>query len=864
MAELGRYRSKRDFSRTREPSGRKSRRRGAGGEFVVQKHAASRLHYDLRLELDGVFLSWAVPKGFDIERGERRLAVHVEDHPLEYGEFEGTIPAGEYGAGTVMLWDRGRWRPAGDANDGGYGEGKLDFVLEGERLHGHWTLVRTRMGREKEDNWLLIRRSNGADQPAKALRGTDRDRSVASGRTMEAIADPAAASKPAARAGKRKPGAAKLAAAGPAPEGARREKLPASPKPCLATRVDDAPEGEDWLHEIKLDGYRLFARLAEGKVKLFSRNGKDWTRRFAELVDALKQVPVRQALIDGELVALRRDGVSSFGDLQEALTEGRTSILVFQAFDLLYLDGMSLARVPLEQRKHLLRERLDPLDGSVVRYLPHIDGAGPEILREACELGLEGIISKRRSAGYTAGRGRSWLKIKCGRQDEFVVGGYTDPKGSRGDLGALLLGAFDAQGELRYVGRVGSGFGAQQRRELRMRLDALARKTSPFAAPVPGPGVRHWVRPELVADIAFTERTRDGRLRHPVFRGLREDKSAAEIKLDTDQAQADVATPGRRAASARTAVAATHGRTRAKQAAVRIAGVPLTNPDRVVFPDQGLTKRALAEFYEQIEGWILPNLVQRPLAVVRCPSGRGGSCFYQKHPSDGYPEVVRNIQISGKRGVDTGLYIDSLGGLVGLVQMGVLELHAWGCRIDDIEKPDLMVFDLDPDESLGWAEVIAAATSLAARLEHLGLPVFTRLTGGKGVHLVIPIRRGPGWDELKAFTRAVAEAHARDAPGKFTVTVSKARRKGRIFIDYLRNGRGATAIASYSTRARPGAPVATPIRLDELGRAGGGDKYTVANLRRRLQALSADPWEDFERARVKLTAAMKKAVGMTP
>jgi bifunctional non-homologous end joining protein LigD len=350
-----------------------------------------------------------------------------------------------------------------------------------------------------------------------------------------------------------------------------------------------------------------------------------------------------------------------------------------------------------------------------------------------------------------------------------------------------------------------------------------------------------------------------------VFRGLREDKSAAETTLDGDQAQSAAAPPrGAAGSAARTAAAAVRGGTRMKQAAVRIAGVPLTNPDRIVFPDQGLTKRALAEFYEQIEGWILPQLIERPLAVVRCPSGRGGACFYQKHPSDGYPEVVRNIQISGKRGVATGLYIDSLGGLVGLVQMGVLELHAWGCRVDDIEKPDLMVFDLDPDESLGWGEVVDAATSLAARLEDLGLPVFTRLTGGKGVHLVVPIRRGPGWDELKAFTRAVAEAHARDAPGKFTVTVSKAKRKGRIFIDYLRNGRGATAIASYSTRARPGAPVATPIRLDELGRAGGGDRYTVANLRRRLQALSADPWEDFERARVKLTAAMKKAVVMKP
>lgn len=825
VARLEKYRQKRNFARTPEPSGRQHKRGAEGGLFVVHKHAARRLHYDLRLEHDGVLESWAVPKGPSLEPGEKRLAVHVEDHPLEYGDFEGTIPAHEYGGGTVMLWDRGRWRPTRRT------EGRIDFELEGERLRGRWTLTRMKNRDDGRENWLLIKRHDA--EPVPAAEPLPEDRSVISGRSMAEIADGAPPAAPAKR--RRKPaGRARRRSADDA------EPLPTAPRPQLATLADAAPAGDHWLHEIKFDGYRILARLDRGSVQLISRNGKDWTGRFPEVAERLQALPVATALLDGEVVATAADGTSSFRALQEALSQRRTGGLSYQLFDLLHLEGRDLSQTPLLERKAALRQLMDSFDGGrEIRYTDHVIGEGPSFFEHACRLGLEGVVSKRVSAPYRAERNRHWLKVKCTHHEELVVGGYTEPGGSRSGFGALLLGAFDPAGALVYAGKVGTGFDQRSLANITRTLKKLETEQCPFAACPEKRGVR-WVRPELVAEVEFTEWTRDGVLRHPSFRGLREDRSPEEIRM-----------PAPRQTNAPTADANDD----------RVAGVRLSNPDRVLYPEQGLTKIALARFYEEIAEHILPLLRRRPLALVRCPQGRGGQCFFQKHPGQAMPGDMPRIAIREKEGKADYLYVDDLHDLVGLVQAGTLELHVWGSRVEDHEHPDMLVFDLDPGGDVAWSTVIEVARSLRDRLDHLGLESFCRTTGGKGLHVVVPLTPSLGWDAVKAFTRGVAEAHARDDRTRLTVNMSKSKRGGRIFLDYLRNGRGATAIASYSTRAREGAPVAVPIRWNELNAALVSDRYNVRNLRRRLAALRGDPWAEFEDARRPLTAAMLHAVG---
>lgn len=858
MERLKEYRRKRDFERTREPAGETRDAATAGNRYVMHKHAASHDHFDLRLEQDGVLRSWALPKGPSLEHGEKRLAVEVEDHPLEYGDFEGVIPEKSYGGGTSMLWDRGTWTPKGRQKDD-----RIDFELYGEKLKGRWTLTRM-SGKERDKNgrnWLLIKRRDDKPRMDPSL-SVDDDCSVVSGRSMAQIA----ADRDSVWTAEGAIDAPEQTASLPDPsilKGARQAALPHDLRPQLATLARTVPDREEWIHEIKLDGYRVLARVENGEVRLITRNGKDWTHRFPELATLLKPLPVASALLDGEIVALAEDGISSFRRLQEALSAGRTADLVYQVFDLPYLAGYDLGRVALIERKQALAQLLETsgfLSGGNVRYSDHIGSQGAAFFEQACRMGLEGIISKRATSHYQEKRSKDWLKIKCVNHEEFVIGGYTDPGGSRSGFGSLLMGAFDADGRLEYAGRVGTGFNTRLLESLSATLEAAKTRRSPFNGPVPDARAVHFVRPELVIEVEFTERTRDGRLRHPAFRGLREDRNPEEIRMTRNKPKAEDATSGDDAATTGKGKK-TQPTTRTRKGETQFLGVRLTNSDRVLFPEQGLTKLDLARYYDEIQDWILPHLARRPLSLVRCPQGRTDECFFQKHPRVAIPASVPRVDIPEKEGTAEYVYVESAADLVGLVQAGALEIHPWGSRIDDLERPDNIVFDLDPAPGVGWPEILRIAGTLRERLESLGLACFVRTTGGKGLHLVVPLVPEADWDQAKAFAKAVAQQHAEDDPKRLTANMSKAKREGRIFIDYLRNGRGATAIASYSVRARENAPVSVPIRWDELNAALRSDRYTTENLRRRLSALREDPWAEFADVARPLDADLLKSVG---
>ncbi len=909
------YRKKRNFSRTSEPRGRQKRR--SGYSFVVQKHDARRLHYDFRLELDGVLLSWAVPKGPSLDPGVKRLAMQTEDHPIEYGEFEGTIPEGEYGGGTVLLWDRGTWQPEGDAREM-LQRGRLSFELQGEKLRGSFHLVRTSSrGTKAKDagkSWLLFKSKDAAARPGSdAELLEERPESVSSGRGLDEIAadpDHVWASKKRARSspGARVGGARAAAARRTAPhvtklaerDGARRAPLPDFIEPQLATLVSAAPEGDDWLHEIKLDGYRILARIEGGKTRLDSRRGHDWSARLPSLASALGTLPVQSALLDGELVVLNEQGLSDFQLLQNSLQEGRDARCLYYAFDLLYLDGHDLRALPLHERKELLRGTLEAAEQPRLRFSDHIRGSGPAFHEQACRKRLEGIISKQADAPYVSGRKRSWLKVKCLSEQELIVGGYTRPAGSRQHLGALLVGVREG-GKLSYAGKVGTGFTQASLAELAQRLKPLEQKEPPFANPPRGADARdvRWVAPELVAQVAFVERTRDGMIRHASFHGLRDDKPSADVSVEREVSLEEVALPaarerrtaktatkksakksaagkktaskkaGSKKAAPRKATAEKPAKKKAtgKKTARASAGkeqadalprleldtsrLEITNPDRVLFPEQGLTKRDLLLYYARVARWMLPQVVQRPLMLVRCPEGASADCFHQKHPSQGMPKAVQRVMVPQKKGPEENLMIADVEGLLGLVQMGALEIHAWGCRAAQLECPDQLVFDLDPDEGLPWQRVLEAAQQLREQLEERGLTPFLRSTGGKGLHLVVPVQPTTPWDEAKAFTQRVAEQLVSARPAQYVATMTKSKRRGKIFIDYFRNGRGATAVCSFSTRARSGAPVAVPVAWSELEQLRPA-QYDVQNLQQRLEQLREDPWAGFDDARARI------------
>jgi bifunctional non-homologous end joining protein LigD len=821
-SNLRAYREKRDFRRTPEPGGRVHR--GDRFSFVVQKHHARRLHYDFRLELDGVLKSWAIPKGPSLNPQDKRLAAHVEDHPLEYGGFEGVIPQGEYGGGKVILWDRGVWIPEGEPHEG-YRKGHLKFRLEGSKLKGSWHLVRMkpRDPREKDKNWLLIKDRDEAasevditqSRPESVLNTTGPPRVWHPDRSRRA----------------------------PSRQKGRAGAMPEFVEPQLATLVERPPEGPEWVHEIKFDGYRVLCRIEGPRVTLTTRHGKDWTASFPTLVGAAQGLRVRDAILDGEIVVLDERGVSSFQALQNALGHGREKEIVYQAFDLISLDGVDLRTRPLVERKEALARVLEKAPATI-RYTDHIEGRGGAFFEKSCEFALEGIVSKLRDAPYRSGRSREWLKTKCLGRQEFVIAGYTDPEGARSGFGALLLGVHDKDGTLRYAGRVGTGFSDRTLEDLTERLKKLHRDRSSFDKPLPSRVAKgvHWVEPKLVAEVAFSEWTADGILRQARYEGLREDKPAAEVAADK---------PAPPTAEPRDA----------------FAGVRLTHPDKVLYPDAGITKRDLAEYYASISDWALPHLVGRPISIVRCPEGQGKACFYQKHAHAGTPEVIRRVRIpegtGTRQGVGTYVYIDGLPGLIALVQMGVLELHPWGSRVETLERPDRMTIDLDPAPEVPPERVEKTALAMRARLEEIGLQSFAKTTGGKGLHVVVPLRARTSWDELKAFSRAVVEEFVRAAPDRFVATMTKSKRAGKIFLDFFRNTRGATAVAAYSTRARPGAPVSTPVGWDELPSVGTGAEFTVRTVPGRLRRLKADPWKGFHEVRQELTAKICRAVGLS-
>ncbi|MBS9478698.1 DNA ligase D [Ancylobacter radicis] len=817
---LDTYRAKRDFTLTAEPAGAEGK--GAGQTYLIQKHAARRLHYDLRLEMDGVLKSWAVTRGPSLVPGEKRLAVHVEDHPLDYGDFEGTIPKGQYGGGTVMLWDSGSWVPKGDPRKG-YKKGHLDLELRGEKLSGHWHLVRMpkRKG-EKNENWLLIKAEDEAarteDAPDILEEAPD---SVKTGRTLDEITEGAPAHK-----GGRKTGAA---------------KLPDFLAPELATLVAKAPAGAGWIHEIKFDGYRLQARIdrsagPKGQLRLLTRSGLDWTTRFGPaLADALLALPAQTALIDGELVVETPSGASHFAALQQDLSEGRRDRFVFYGFDLLHLDGRDLTREPLLARKAALAALFKDAPAPLRLSEPfEVDGA--TLLRHACRLSLEGLVSKRADSRYRTGRGKDWVKSKCAERQEFVIAGFVPSTAMANAIGSLVLGLHE-DGKLRHVGRVGTGFSHRIAADLYRDLSALARARSPFADKLSADARRGviFVKPERVAEVEFRGWTGDQNLRHAAFRGIREDKPASEI-IREEPAPTSVA---------------------ARPAPLKSA-VKLTHPERIYWPEDGITKQGLADYYAEIWRFIAPYIVARPLALLRCPDGIAKACFFQKH---GWRGMNKAIKLAKDSDGEEMLFIEDRDGLIALVQAGALEIHPWGAPLASLEAPDTMIFDLDPGPGLGWADVVAGAKDVRARLEEAGLPAFVKTSGGKGLHVVVPLKSEAGWDAVKGFAKSLAEAMAGDAPDRYIAVATKAKREGRIFIDYLRNGRGATAIAPYGTRARPGAGVAMPVAWEEIDALASAAQFTLENAPARLANLERDPWTDFRASAAPLPEVPKHRRG---
>ena len=858
---LERYRQKRDFNVTPEPQGSLGRRRSRGLAFVVQKHAATRLHYDFRLELDGVLLSWAVPKGPSLDPNDKRLAMHVEDHPLEYGDFEGVIPPKQYGAGSVMVWDRGTWTPIGDPSDS-FAKGKLKFELHGEKLRGRWNLVKSRSDRYGGgESWLLFKEADafarlGAD--ANIVDG--RPESVLTGRSLSEIASQADRVWHSNRSvdDNVNRGAVRERASHPRTklvklEGARASTLPDAIDAQLATQAKSPPLGASWVHEIKYDGYRMLCRIDDGDVRIVSRNRRDWTSELPSLVRALSRLAVESAWLDGEVVVVDANGRSSFQQLQNALSGASGTPITYFAFDLPYLNGVDLRGVALVERKRVLGELLAAAPDAI-KYSEHFSAEGPAFLQSVDALGLEGMVSKRADLPYRAGRGPAWQKVKCKRRQELVIGGYSEPEGSREAFGALLLGVHEPDGRLHYAGKVGSGFDAESLSRISQLLKPLATSRCPFHDPPQGAQARraHWVKPELVAEVSFTEWTDDGTLRHPVFVGLRADKRARDVvrERERDEEAIESAPPAATASKARPSDKDT------------VAGIALTNPDKVLYPETKLTKRALASYYEAVGEWMLPHLTSRPLTLVRCPDGWDRKSFYQKNADDGMHAAISRVRVDdGDGGHSIYMMAESVAAIVALLQMGALELHPWGSRSPQLGLPDRIVFDLDPDETLPWERMKEAVLVVKALIENLGLAAFLKTTGGKGLHVVVPIEPSTPWEHVKGFTKAAAELLERTFPDRFTSKLLKVSRHGRIFIDYLRNAEGATAVGAYSLRAKANAPVSTPIEWDELDRDVRFAHFNARNVAKRPAKLRADPWRSIGERAVALTPALMAKVG---
>lgn len=840
---LDEYNRKRDFAATPEPGGDTVSRKGgktAALQYCIQKHDATRLHYDFRLELDGTLKSWAIPKGPSLDPHSRRLAVHVEDHPLEYATFEGSIPKGHYGAGDVIVWDRGVWTPLGDPHEG-YRKGKLKFELHGEKLGGAWNLVRTRMDGGKEQ-WFLIK-SN--DDFARAEADYDiveaLPDSVVSERTLipKKRGEPKAVKSP-ARARKRE------SKGEPPLEGAKPAKLPESLKPQLATLVDSVPGG-DWHYEIKFDGYRIMARIESDKVQLFTRNGHDWTAKMPQQAEALAGLGLESAWLDGEVVVPNEEGTPDFQALQNAFEAGRSGGIIYYLFDVPYLNGMDLREVPLEQRRAALQAALEngaPSD--LLRFSEGFTEQPDSILESACQMKLEGLIGKRAGSTYVSRRSSSWVKIKCKNRQEFVIVGFTDPKGARSGFGALLLGLHDEAGELVYAGKVGTGFNQATLESLHARLLPLEIDKCPLAKAPPAADVRgaHWLKPELICEVAFAEMTRQGVVRHSVFHGLRADKPARAITHEK-------AKPAPKKA----------GKTRPEQAELPVR---ISNPERVIDKSIGATKLELARFYAEIAPWALPQLRHRPVALVRAPEGIDGELFFQKHADKLNIAHVTQLDPALYPGYAALMSIDRMEALVGAAQMGMIELHTWNAVVPDLDHPDRFVLDLDPDPALPWKRMVEATQLTQTLLDEIGLQSFLKTSGGRGTHIIVPLEPTLGWDEVKAFSQAIARHLAKLLPDHFTATSGPKNRAGKIFIDYLRNSRGASTVAAYSVRAREGLPVSVPIHREQLGELKGANAWSIRTLLPYLAERGDDPWRDIDRVHQTLTPEMYRQLGLKP
>ena len=813
------YARKRRFDSTPEPAGSDAAPASRRPIFVVQLHHASSRHYDFRLEMDGVLKSWAVPKGPSLRTGEKRLAVEVEDHPLEYATFEGDIPEGHYGAGHVDVFDHGHWASDGDPLKA-LAAGKIDFTLSGDKLRGGWKLVRTNM-RGKQKQWLLIKRDDAASADREADDLVGKPASPKTATREESSREKPTRKKSAPEKSSQETASGKSIVTGNASWKAKAAKvagkhagtMPIGFEPELATLRNAPPAGEGWLHEIKWDGYRLMVDLVGGAAQLRSRGGLDWNETFPEIARAVEALPVRDACLDGELVILDKDGRSDFSELQRVIEGSSSAPLRYLIFDLPGLAGIDLRKAPLHGRKDLLQELLGEPDG-LLAFSAHLSGHGAEMFAETGRQGIEGIVSKRANSAYGGGRSTDWIKVKHEQTDEFVVVGFTPPKGSRSGFGSLLL-ATREHGALRYVGRVGTGFDDATLRTLHKQLQRDERRAPVLGLPDHVPfsaGSVHWVEPTRVVEVAFRGWAKEGLLRQSSFKRLREDKRPEDIGPQEPEEN----------------------------------GMHISHPDRRMFADCDYTKADVAAYYRTMAPWILPELAARPLSLLRCPDGSQKECFFQKHHADSLGDAVHAVALKQKSGREKYLYVDSVEGLLDLVQMNTLELHPWGSKVEAPEAPDRLVFDLDPDPGVSWERVVDAARDVRDKLKLAGLQSFVRLSGGKGLHVVVPIAVGPSWDEVRSFCEAFANAMAAHSPKTYVATMSKAKRKNRIFIDWLRNARGATSVASWSLRARAGAPVAVPLRWEELGRIKRPEAYDLSTAMHRAARLKSDPWPRFD------------------
>src|SRR5688500_3890948 len=791
---LERYREMRDFSITPEPRGRKTTRKKQALHYYIQRHDATRLHYDFRLELDGVLKSWAVPKGPSLDPADKRLAVQTEDHPLDYGEFEGVIPEKQYGAGEVLLWDKGEWTPEDPDPRAALRKGTLHFRLDGEKLRGGWVLTRLR-GDEKKPQWLLIKRND--DDVRKGV---------------DIVEERPESVKRAARKSRRAP----------------KAQLPAFITPQLATLVSEPPKSGDWVYEVKHDGYRMLARIVSGEVKLFTRSGNDWSAKLPHLVKALEKTGVENAWLDGEIVVPGPDGRASFQALQNAFEAGADSRIVYYVFDAPFLDGKDQRQLGLRERKARLKKVFKA--SSTVRFSEDLTGSAAEVLEHACKLGLEGLIGKQAESVYTAGRTRSWIKLKCRLRQDFVIVGYTAPKGSRSGFGAIVLGVYEKPRKLVYAGKVGTGFDDALLSGLSKRFAELKTKEPPLENPPREKGIT-WLRPKLVAEVEIGERTDEGLIPQGSVMGLAEDIPSKQVGGE----------PG--------------------QPPPHKTQIKITHPDRLIWPSLKISKGDLARYYAEIAEWMLPHVANRPLSLVRCPDGAEAKCFYQRHlgmgasPGD-LKEVERLRSSQGKY-----LYLDSTSGILSAVQNGAVEFHTWGASVPDIKHPDRITMDLDPGPDIEWSDLVRGTQLTRTLLEKLGLKCFLKTTGGKGLHVVAPIERKLEWDRVKEFTRLVAEFLVRAEPEPFTAKISKGKRTGKIFVDYLRNSETASAVSAYSARARKDAGVSTPLEWVELGRGDIRNRFTVLTVPKRLAELTLDPWAEYASTRQSITEAMWKALG---